>query len=86
MNLKNKFCRSFDPATFTPPLTKIPGSAPVRLLSSASISKAYLYLIHFCHFPNMLFHFVAYSAPILHDLEACNQQNTDYFQAYMYGD
>ena len=34
----------------------------------------------------MLFHFVAYSAPILHDLEACNQQNTDYFQAYMYGD
>ena len=28
MNLKNKFCRSVDPASFTPPLTKIPGSAP----------------------------------------------------------
>ena len=28
MNLKNKFCRSVDPATLTPPLTKIPGSAP----------------------------------------------------------
>ena len=28
MNLKNKFCRSVDPATCTPPLTKIPGSAP----------------------------------------------------------
>ena len=28
MNLKNKFCRSVDLATFTPPLTKIPGSAP----------------------------------------------------------
>ena len=28
MNLKNKFCRSVDPSTLTPPLTKIPGSAP----------------------------------------------------------
>ena len=28
MILKNKFCRSVDLATFTPPLSKIPGSAP----------------------------------------------------------
>ena len=28
MNLKNKFCRSVDPATFTSPLTKIHASAP----------------------------------------------------------
>ena len=28
MNLKNNFCRSVDLATFMPPLTKIPGSAP----------------------------------------------------------
>ena len=28
MNLKNKFCRLVDPATFKPPLIKIPGSAP----------------------------------------------------------
>ena len=30
MNLKNKFCRSVDLATLTPPLTKISGSAPVN--------------------------------------------------------
>ena len=30
MNLKNKFCCSVDIATFTPPLTEIPGSAPRR--------------------------------------------------------
>ena len=28
MNLKNKFCRSIDPATFTTPLTIMSGSAP----------------------------------------------------------
>ena len=28
MNLKKKFCRSVNPATFTPPVTKISGSAP----------------------------------------------------------
>ena len=28
MNLKHKFYRSVDPATCTPPLTRIPGSAP----------------------------------------------------------
>ena len=28
MNLKKKFCRSVYPATFTPPVTKISGSAP----------------------------------------------------------
>ena len=33
INLKNKFCRSVDPATFTPALTKIPGSAPVNVSS-----------------------------------------------------
>ena len=28
MNLKKKFCRLVNFATFTPPVTKIPGSAP----------------------------------------------------------
>ena len=38
MNFKNKFCRSVDPATFTPPLTNIPGSAPAVNLKSYKIS------------------------------------------------
>ena len=45
MNLKNKFCRSVDLATFTPPQTKIPGSAPgVR------------YLIGLGNTPKVMFH------------------------------
>ena len=37
MNLKNKFCQSVELTAFTPPLTKIPGSAPVSRTEDQNI-------------------------------------------------
>ena len=55
MILKNKFCRSVDLATFTPPLTKIPGSAPGFRKSEATFALTNGFSLNFCHLKKTIF-------------------------------
>ena len=73
MILKNRFCRSVGLATFTPPLTKIPGSAPVG---------GYILPPRFSKFD--VLHCIAFSGPMWTPFHArvCRQKNTYIYTKY----